>query len=99
MKADLDSNQDIYYINGQWVTPSEAKLSVFDISLLRGYGAFDFLRTYNRQPFLLKEHYDRLVRSSSLMGLTLPLDEQAFNQLVVEGLQRLQGFVVGNIVM
>lgn len=80
-----NTSSEIYYINGEWVQPDNAKISVFDISLLRGYGAFDFLRTYNREPFMLKEHFERLQRSSKLMGLAVPFELQEFEKLVQEG--------------
>lgn len=65
--------------------PEDAKVSVFDVSLLRGFGAFDFLRTYNRKPFMLKEHFERLERSAKLMTLPVPFGLEEFEKLVQEG--------------
>lgn len=37
----------ICYVNGSFVPIDEAFLPVQDLAVLRGYGVFDFLRTYN----------------------------------------------------
>ncbi|QZA59231.1 aminotransferase class IV [Candidatus Rhabdochlamydia porcellionis] len=65
-------NQSIYYINGSYVPESEAKLSVFDLSILRGFGVFDYLRTYKKRPFHLWDHLERLNYSAENLGLKIP---------------------------
>ena len=62
---------DIYYIDGQYVEDDKCVLSVKDIIVLRGFGVFDFLVTYNKRPFHLKEHVQRLVNSAQKIGLKL----------------------------
>lgn len=62
---------DTYYIDGEFVKEDEARLSVKDITVLRGFGVFDFLITYHRRPFYLKEHVARLENSASEIGLAL----------------------------
>lgn len=64
-------NQPIYYINGKYVPESEAKLSVFDLSILRGFGVFDYLRTYKKRPFHLWDHLERLNYSAKSLGLKI----------------------------
>lgn len=46
-----------------------SKVSVDDIGFLRGYGVFEVLRTYSSNPFLLREHLDRLEISARFLGL------------------------------
>lgn len=65
-------NQPIYYINGNYVPGSEAKLSVFDLSILRGFGVFDYLRTYKKRPFHLWDHLERLNYSAENLRLKIP---------------------------
>ncbi|MUL36563.1 aminotransferase class IV [Gloeocapsopsis dulcis] len=62
----------IYYINGKYVAADEACLPLNDLGIVRGYGIFDFLRTYNGVPFKLREHVQRLQKSAELIGLNLP---------------------------
>ncbi|MEM5786152.1 MAG: aminotransferase class IV [Syntrophobacteraceae bacterium] len=62
---------DIYYIDGQFTESEKALVSVNDIAVLRGFGVFDFLITYNRRPFRLKEHVQRFENSAKYIGLEL----------------------------
>jgi branched-chain amino acid aminotransferase len=59
----------IFYFNGKFLDEKEAKISVYDLGLLRGYAVFDFLRTYNQKPFYLGDHLKRLLNSAKLIGL------------------------------
>lgn len=74
------------YLNGEIVPFSEAKVSVNDIGLLRGFGIYEGLITHNRKPFMLSEHMERLHRSAQKMDLKIPASdakiEAAINDLV-----------------
>lgn len=63
---------DIYYIAGEFVPAGRAVIPVNDLALLRGYGVFDFLRTYAKKPFCVEEHISRLKDSARLIGLEFP---------------------------
>lgn len=62
-----------HYVNGKWVEEDECKISVFDITVLRGYGIFEFLRTYNKVPFMAEAHLDRFFTSANELGIPVPL--------------------------
>lgn len=62
---------EIYYIDGKFVSADEAVIPVNDLAILRGYGIFDFLRTYKGRPLFLEEHIERLERSAKKIGLDL----------------------------
>lgn len=79
---------DIFFVNGNFVKEDSAEISVNDLSILRGFGVFDFLRTYNGVPFYLEEHILRLKRSASLIGLELPYSPQQLKEIVTETLER-----------
>lgn len=79
---------DTYYVNGDFVSEQDAKISVNDLSVLRGFGVFDFLRTYSGLPFHLDDHLVRLERSSRLIGLQLPQTLSAIREIVLETLSR-----------
>jgi len=79
---------NIFYVDGQFVEESEARLPVTDLAVLRGYGIFDFLRTYNGIPFHLNDHLLRLERSARLIGLPLPHSASAIAEIVRETLAR-----------
>ncbi len=77
-----------HYLNGKWVKPEDLKLSIFDLSVLRGYGCFDFLRTYNNQPFKLKEHLERFFNSAKLLDLKVPLNLKQIEALIFQGIKK-----------
>lgn len=64
--------ENIFYIDGRFVPKSQAVISVCDLGLLRCYAAFEALRTYNRKPFYLKEHIERLENSLHEMHIPKP---------------------------
>ncbi|MEA2001737.1 MAG: aminotransferase class IV [Actinomycetota bacterium] len=59
-------------MDGQKVEPEKASISIFDIALLRGFGCFESLRSYNGVAFRQRQHLDRLGRSAAALGLGLP---------------------------
>ncbi|MBT6611873.1 MAG: branched-chain amino acid aminotransferase, partial [Deltaproteobacteria bacterium] len=67
---------DIYYVDGQFVEEDKAVISVKDIVVLRGFGVFDFLITYNKRPFRLEQHVERLQNSASHIGLDIKLSTE-----------------------
>lgn len=64
--------QPIYYVNGAFVPADQATLPVNDLSIVRGYGVFDYTRSYRGKPFKLHEHILRLERSAQAIELVLP---------------------------
>lgn len=65
-------NDPIYYVNGNFVPASQAAVSLRDLGLVRGYGVFDFLRTYHGKPFHLNDHIERLKKSAGLIDIEFP---------------------------
>ena len=80
-------SMDIYYIDGEFLPSDKAFISVNDLALLRGYGVFDFLRTYNKTPFFLDEHLIRLRRSAELIDISLPWNNRELSGIVQETLK------------
>ncbi len=78
----------IFYVDGEFVPSEEAVISLNDMIVLRGYGIFDFLRTYNKRPFYLKGHIDRLERSGKLTGIELPETTERIFEIVMETLKK-----------
>lgn len=78
----------LYNINGEFVDSSAATINIHDLIVLRGYGAFDFLRTYNGVPFHLKEHLLRLEKSLRLLDLTLDISLEELEERVLATLAK-----------
>lgn len=77
-------NNAWWYADGKWVHPDQASISLNDIAVLRGYSAFEALRTYDRSPFHLPEHMERLYRSAALIDLEVPHTREEITRVVQE---------------
>src|SRR5947208_5487471 len=81
-------NNALWYVDGCWVHPHEATISINDVAVLRGYSAFESLRTYDRCPFHLDEHLNRLYRSAELIELEVPWSREEITAVVQEVIAR-----------
>lgn len=88
---------NIFYIGGEFLQEDRAVILVNDIGLLRGYGVFDFLRTYNRRPFYLEDHVSRLANSARILGLSLPSTERDIIDITMKTLERNSNLTEANI--
>ncbi len=61
------------FFGNKVVKLTAAKILVNDLSVLRGYGVFDFARIYNKTPFHLDDHFKRFCQSAKLLGLKVPV--------------------------
>jgi branched-chain amino acid aminotransferase len=59
----------VVYLNGQFVPESEAKLSIYDLSVMQAAAAFEMTRSFHGVHFKLREHLERLWHSCQLLGL------------------------------
>jgi len=79
--------KSVFYINGKFLKENEAKISVYDLSFLRAYAVFDFLRTYNQKPFYLDDHLKRLLISAKLIGLKHNYNLNSLRKIVLKTLK------------
>ena len=78
----------VFYIDGKYVKEEEAVLPVSDLAILRGYGVFDFLRTYGGRPFHLDAHIKRLQNSAELIELACPWSHAELVEIISETVSR-----------
>lgn len=78
----------IYYVDGDFVEDQDAKLPLSDLIILRGYGVFDFLRTYGGRPFHLEDHINRLQNSARLIGLACPWSSSEIIDITLQTIAR-----------
>ena len=79
---------DTYYVDGQFVTADRASIPVNDLAVLRGFGVFDFLRTYGGRPFHLRDHLERLKHSADQIGLPCTWSVETLEEIVGQTLAR-----------
>lgn len=70
------TNKRYISINHQLYPEVDAKIAVSDLSIQRGFGIFDFLKTINHQPIFLEDHLDRFFQSAKEMHLADSLDRE-----------------------
>jgi branched-chain amino acid aminotransferase len=71
-----------YFCNGKYVPRDKAVVSIHDIGLLRGYGLFESLRTYDGKPFLLREHIKRLYRGLKFAEIRPPYNAHELDRII-----------------
>lgn len=76
------------YIDGEFYSEADAKISVFDHGLLYGDGIFEGIRIYNGRVFLLKEHLERLYDSGKAIMLKIPMSLEELQAAVLETCRR-----------
>lgn len=78
----------IVYLNGTYVAKENAALNVSDLSILRGYGIFDYFRYVDSSPIFLADHIKRFRNSASEMGLPLELSDSDLSEVVHQLIKR-----------
>lgn len=76
--------QQFAYLNGEILPVEDAKVSVNDIGLLRGFGIYEGLITHNRKLFMFADHMARLRRSAEKMQLTVPVSDGEIERALYE---------------
>jgi branched-chain amino acid aminotransferase len=86
MTAQTGETGRAVWMDGKVVDPREATVSVFDHGLTVGDGVFETLKIVDGRPFALRRHLERLRRSTTGLGLDVPLSDQGLRAAVDETL-------------
>lgn len=78
------------FLNNEYVPAQNARIPVSDLSVQRGYGVFDFFRTYQGKPLYIEDHLHRLEQSASLLRLPLPYSRDQLKEIVIKLIQKNQ---------
>ena len=70
--------------NGALVQPAQAALSVFNPALYGAYGVYESIQVVNGVVFEEIAHLQRLSRSASLLGMSLPAGLATFGRWIAE---------------
>lgn len=79
------------YFNGTIAPTDQLAVGVTDLSLLRGYGLFDYFLTYNGRPFQWDWYWERFQNSASRMHLPLPLGKDETYAILLDLIERSGG--------
>ena len=78
----------VVFFNGEFVAEREARVSIFDSSLMFGDMAFEMTRTFGHRPFRLREHLDRLYGSLRLLEIDPGMTLEEMEQTTLKTLRR-----------
>lgn len=76
------------YFNGTIAPTDQLAVGITDLSLLRGYGLFDYFLTYNGRPFQWDWYWERFQNSATRMHLPLPLSKDETYAVVMKLVER-----------
>lgn len=76
------------FLNGQFVPPAQAVVSVFDRGFLYGDGLFETIRVHRGRAFRWPQHWRRLQRGAEFLRLRVPFDEATLTRRAAELIQR-----------
>lgn len=79
------------YLNGTFVPPERAQVSVLDRGFLFGDGVYEVIPVYGGRLFRLEEHLARLARSLAAIRLPDPLDAPGWRDMLAELVARNGG--------
>ena len=74
------------YLNGEWLAPDKAFVSVFDRAFMFGDGIYEVTPFYCGKPFRLQDHLDRI--QYCLQQLKISFDISICEHLMMEALSR-----------
>jgi branched-chain amino acid aminotransferase len=72
------------YFNGEIFPVDTPLFKTNDLGLLRGYGLFDYFRTYNGLPFRWNDYWQRFENSAGMLKLPIPLDQERTAKILAD---------------
>ena len=72
------------YLNGEFSTLRDAKISVLDRGFIFGDGVYEVVPAYAGRPFRFADHMARLQRSLGELRIANPMNEAAWHSLVIK---------------
>lgn len=87
------------FLNGEIKPIEDAKVSVLDIGLLRGYGIYDGIAGINGKPFRFADHWARFLSGAHILNLNVPITEDGAKKKIEELLEKNHGSKRANIRM
>jgi len=75
------------YFNGQYLSESDARISIFDSALMFGDMVFDMTRTYRQRPFRLRAHLERTYAGLRYLGIDCGMTLEEMEQATIQTLE------------
>ena len=75
------------YMNGIFVDELDAKVSIYDSSLMFGDMVFEMTRSFNGKQFKLREHIDRLFAGTSILEIPMEITPEELEAACLETIE------------
>ncbi len=75
-------NKMITYVNGEFVKANKAKISINDLGFTNGDMIYDTFRTFNKKPFHVDLHIQRLFKTSKYTGIKIFLSKKKIKLII-----------------
>ena len=83
-----DMKDGCVFIDGDYVVPEDARMSIFDAGFVWGDTVYDVTSTWNGWFFMLDEHLDRFARSCAGFRLENPYGADEMRTILAECVAR-----------
>jgi 4-amino-4-deoxychorismate lyase len=80
----------LIYLNGQFISKEDARISPFDHGFLYGIGLFETFRVYDGHPFLLDDHLERLNQGLAELSIQQQYTRKEIKNILQELLEKNQ---------
>lgn len=78
----------VVFIDGEYVKPEEARMSIFDTGFVWGDSVYDVTSAWNRYIFMLDEHLERFQQSIEGFRLKNPYSHDEMRRILAECVER-----------
>ena len=78
----------VVYMNGKFVPENEAKVSIYDSSLMFGEMGFEMTRSFKKQQFKLRDHLERLYSSLKYVHIPLKMTIDEMEKACLETIEK-----------
>jgi branched-chain amino acid aminotransferase len=82
----------LVYINGKFVKEEDAKISIYDSSLMFGDMVFEMTRSFNQKQFKLKEHLERLKAGIKILRIPIDFEINKIEKLCQQVIEKNSSF-------
>lgn len=84
------------FFNGKFVNEAEAKVSIYDSSLMFGDMVFEMTRSFNKKQFKLEEHVDRLLIGLKILRIPLKYSKKQIINFCHKTIEKNQDVMKSN---
>ena len=72
----MKSKSRLVFFNNKFIPEDEAKVSIYDSSLMFGDMVFEMTRSFDGKQFKLKEHIDRLYTGLKILRIPIKMSKK-----------------------